>query len=211
MPDNQLPDASGLYDYRLGVALLGIGWQGAPSFLAGQLNERHHLGVRLDPDDGDHAIPLDQCRAGDAPTGHLHAVILYVVHLPDYVAGPGVQAKQPTGPSDDVDSVAVHGWRRTRAGGITDALVVHWPLARPQDPAGLFIQCERALRPLHSGRRFEICDEHPSTADGRSGEPGVYWRPPGCREPVRGEVVQDAGLAPDAVSPFAAPLRPVIR
>src|SRR5215813_2056238 len=210
IPNDQLPGSSRRDDHRLRITLFGIRGQRPPDFLAGHLVERYHFGIRLAADNGDQAVPVDQGRARDSPSRHLHPVILNVIFSPDHVARSSVEAEERTAPPDNVNPVAVNGRRCPWPCVVADALVVCVPLARPENLAGFLIQAKGALHSLLSGRPFEVRYKNATRCNGRSCKAAVYRSAPDCGQSFLGEFIQDARLGPDTVSPLAAPFRPVL-
>src|SRR5581483_3658524 len=108
---------------------------------------------------------------------------------------------------------------RPRAGRVADAVgaVV---LVLPDHPAGLLVQAQDALaagdlvtgegvgRVARSLRQHAVDDVDLTARDRRAGVAAADRRFPKNLRPARGELLDDAGLAPDAVALRPEPLRP---
>src|SRR5262249_1662896 len=147
--------------------------------------------------------------------------LLDEVLRPDRLARGGVQAEEVAHGAHGVDLAPGHGRRRPRAGRVTD-LVRAVVLVRPEHVARGLVEAEDALAAGDGIAGEEVIgvagplrhraagDVHAALGDGRPGVPPAQRRAPAGLEAVGGELVHDAGLAPDAVALRAEPLRPVV-
>ena len=151
LPNDQLSGAARLVDARLAVAHLGGDLDRAPDLLAGVLVERHHERIGLATHQRNQTVSVDQGCARDAPGGHAGVVVRDVVLLPDERPGLHVQAEQPAGRADHIDTIPVHG----RCGPWSHRVGEHEhpvgcrPLVGPEQLAGLFVQHHQPLGAIH--------------------------------------------------------------
>src|SRR5262249_51194645 len=143
--------------------------------------------------------------------------------LPHHLACGRVETKQVAHGSESVDAIARYNWCRPRPGGVTDAVVAVIGVS-PENLAGGFVEAvdaflacdlgltvlKSALGIVHVGRDqmvgyIDAARTHggPGVARGDGGSPAYFGA-------ARGELLQDAGLAPNAVALGSEPLRPVV-
>src|SRR5262249_15834680 len=99
--------------------------------LAGALVEGHHGGP-LAADVDQHALAVDQRRAGDAEGEVLGVELLERVHLPELPAGAGLEAGEDAGDAERADAVVADGWRGPRPGA-EQGLEVATRVGRPPE------------------------------------------------------------------------------
>ena len=206
------PPAS--YDDRLRVAHLRGDRQRAPDLVAGAFVEGHDERIRLAADDRDQTIPVDERGARDTPRRHAGVVVLDVALAPEEFAGLDVETGEHAGRADDIHPVAIDGRRgaRPHSEGSHQHPIGGGPLVRPEHLAGLLIERQDALGPIHRARlriRCPIGDEDAPVGHRGTGEPGPDRDAPCDHERV-GERVDDTGLVPDTQAAGATPLRPVV-
>ena len=198
-------------DHRLRIARLRVGRQCAPDLGAGELVERHHLGVRRTADQGDEPLAVHQRRAGNTPGRDLGVVLLDVVAGPQQLPGIHAQRAQHAGGAERVHAVAVHGGRGARPGrpGARQARVVRLPLVLPQDVAAQLVDADNPLDHVVRADVPRVDDEYAAFRHRRSRVPLVHRHPPVDLQARLRKRLDDARLGPHAAAVGAAPLRPV--
>ena len=127
------------------------------------------------------------------PRLRLRAQIRHVVLLPNDRTGLDVEAEQLAVRASRVHTIAVNRGGRTRSVGVLDPAVINLPLPGPQNPSGLFVQCEGSLGTLRTLGFDVVNDEHPSIGNRRPGVTAANRRAPKDLQSLFRKLLEDSG------------------
>ncbi len=159
----------------------------------------------------------------ESPERRLEAEVLLELPRPHDPAVGGIEAMDVTLGAEREDLSIARDRRGARAGVVAHA-VGRVVSVLPERLARLLVEAQHALAArddaqvervllVHLRARGDLAihDEHPPARDGRARKAGIDRSAPTDFQAARGELLDDAGLAPHGVALRAEPLRPVVR
>ena len=196
------------------------GLQRPPQFVAGILVESDNGAVRA-ADEADEPFSIEQGVRGITPHGRFLSEVFEEVALPNHLAIARVQTEQVTHRAEREDAPARDQRRGARAGGIADAIhaiVSVFPDSRTtagveaEDTLVAWNDGQGAFTGLPFGRLAlpTVEQEQPVTHDGGAAVAALHVSAPYHERPVGGQRLDNAGLAPNAVTLRPHPLRQII-
>src|SRR6266478_2261560 len=219
IPDNELALAAGFIDHWGTIARL-LSSQGVPNLLAGVLVESDGGGV-FAANDANQLLAVQERMRREAPYRRFDFVFLLEIERPNLLTFLGIQAIEIAFRAKRVDFLVVNNRRCSGSGGIRDRIgtVIFFG---PKDSAVGFIEADNAFlaRDVAAGKviggffsvggELTIHEVDATLSHGRAAVARTDLLSPAHLRPALGELVDDAGFAPDAVSLRTEPLRPIV-